>query len=222
MTRHWLLAAALATLSCAALAEEAKTAAAGANPAAAGADPARAQQIVSQVCAACHGADGNSPASANPSLAGQPADYITLQLAHFKTGIRVSPIMQPMVATLSDADMQALGTYFAQQKPKGMSAKDPASVKIAQQLYRGGDAANAVPACASCHLANGAGLPKNFPRVAGQHADYSYAQLQAFKSGQRGNDKDGKDVNGRIMASVAARLSDAQMKAVADYMAGLR
>lgn len=215
MIRHWLLAAALASLPLAALAEEAK-------PAAGAPDLARAQQIVSQVCAACHGADGNSPASANPSLAGQPADYITLQLAHFKAGIRPSPIMQPMAATLSDADMAALGAYFAQQQRKGQRAKDAAGVKVAQQLYRGGDAANAVPACASCHLANGAGLPKNFPRVAGQHADYSLAQLQAFKSGQRGNDKDGKDINGRIMASIAARLTDAQMKAVADYMAGLR
>lgn len=215
MIRHWLLAAALASLPLAALAEEAK-------PAAGAPDLAHAQQIVSQVCAACHGADGNSPASANPSLAGQPADYITLQLAHFKAGIRPSPIMQPMAATLSDADMTALGAYFAQQTPKGQRAKDAAGVKVAQLLYRGGDAANAVPACASCHLANGAGLPKNFPRVAGQHADYSLAQLQAFKSGQRGNDKDGKDINGRIMASIAARLTDAQMKAVADYMAGLR
>jgi cytochrome c553 len=216
MIRHWLLAAALAMLAAAAsAAEEAK-------PAAAAADPARAQQIVSQVCAACHGADGNSPAAANPSLAGQPADYITLQLAHFKAGIRPSPIMQPMAAPLSDADMQALGAYFAQQKPKGQAAKDASSVKLAQQLYRGGDNASGVPACASCHLANGAGLPKNYPRLAGQHADYAYAQLQAFKSGQRGNDKEGKDVNGRIMASIAARLSDAQMKAVADYTAGLR
>jgi cytochrome c553 len=217
MIRHWLLVAAFAMLPAAvAAAEEAKPAAAAA------ADPARAQQIVSQVCAACHGADGNSPASANPSLAGQPADYITLQLAHFKAGIRHSPVMQPMAAPLSDDDMRALGAYFAQQQPKGQKAKDATSVKLAQQLYRGGDAASAVPACASCHLANGAGLPRNYPRVAGQHADYTYAQLQAFKSGQRGNDKEGKDVNGRVMASIAARLTDAQMKAVADYMAGLR
>jgi cytochrome c553 len=215
MTRHWLLAAAFATLPLCAFGEEAK-------PAAAAADPARAQQIVTQVCAACHGADGNSPTPANPSLAGQPADYITLQLTHFKAGIRPSPVMQPMAQTLSDTDMQALGAYFAQQKPKGQKAKDAQNVKVAQQLYRGGDSANAVPACASCHLANGAGLPKNYPRVGGQHADYTYAQLQAFKSGQRGNDKEGKDVNGRVMASIAARLSDAQMKAVADYMAGLR
>ena len=218
MNRHWLLLAASAFLlpaAAATAAEEAK----GANGAA---DPARAQQIVSQVCAACHGADGNSPSPANPSLAGQPADYITRQLAHFKAGIRPSPIMQPMAAPLSDADMAALGAYFAQQKPKGLAAKDPAGVKVAQRLYRGGDAQAGIPACASCHAANGGGIPKNYPRVGGQHADYTYAQLQAFKSGQRGNDKDGKDVNGRIMVDIASRLSDAQMKSLADYMAGLR
>jgi cytochrome c553 len=216
MTRHWLLAAAFATLAPAALAAE------EAKPAAGAPDLARAQQIVSQVCAACHGPDGNSPASANPSLAGQPAQYITLQLAHFKAGIRPSPIMQPMAASLSDAEMAALGAFFAQQKPKPQTAKDPASVKLAQQLYRGGDLANEVPACSACHQPNGVGLMKNYPRLAGQHADYTYAQLTAFKSGQRGNDKDGKDVNGRVMGAIAARLSDAQMKAVADYVAGLR
>jgi cytochrome c553 len=216
MTCHWLLIAAVAgLLPAAALGEEAK-------PAAGAPDLKRAQAVVSQVCAACHGADGNSPTPANPNLAGQPADYITLQLAHFKAGLRVSPVMQPMAAPLSDADMQALGAYFAQQKPKGLAAKDASSVKLAQQLYRGGDAANGVPACASCHSPNGAGIPRNYPRVGGQHADYSYAQLQAFKLGQRGNDKDGKDINGRIMGTIASRLSDAQMKAVADYMAGLR
>jgi cytochrome c553 len=216
MNRHWLLLAASAfLLPVGASAEEAKGA-----PAAP--DPARAQQMVSQVCAACHGADGNSPTPANPSLAGQPADYITRQLANFKAGVRPSPIMQPIASTLSAPDMAALGAYFAQQKPKGLAAKDPANVRVAQRLYRGGDAQAGIPACASCHSANGGGIPKNYPRVGGQHADYTYAQLQAFKAGQRGNDKDGKDVNGRIMVDIASRLSDVQMKALADYMAGLR
>jgi cytochrome c553 len=216
MNRHWLLLAASAFLLPAAAAAEEAKGAPGAP------DTARAQQIVSQVCAACHGADGNSPTPANPSLAGQPADYITRQLAHFKAGVRQNPIMQPMAATLSDADMLALGAYFAQQKPKGLAAKDAAAVKVAQRLYRGGDAQAGLPACASCHAANGAGIPKNYPRLGGQHADYTYAQLQAFKAGQRGNDKDGKDVNGRVMVDIASRLSDTQMKALADYVAGLR
>ena len=192
------------------------------RPAAAKPDLAKAQQIVTQICAACHGADGNSVAAANPNLAGQDADYITLQLAHFKAGIRVNPTMQAMAAPLSDDDMRALGVFYAQQKPKGLSARDPSLVKTAQQLWRGGDAANGVPACAACHSPTGAGIPKNYPRLAGQYADYTYAQLQAFKSGQRGADAAGKDVNGRVMNAIAKQMSDAQMKAVADYAAGLR
>lgn len=185
-------------------------------------DLAKAQQIVTQICAACHGADGNSATAANPNLAGQHADYITLQLAHFKAGIRVNAVMQGMVATLTESDMKALGVYFSQQTPKGLAAKDPATIKAAQRLYRGGDAATGVPACASCHSPTGAGIPKSFPRVGGQYADYSYAQLKAFKAGERGADKDGKDINGKTMATIAGRMTDAQMKAVADYMAGLR
>ena len=97
------------------------------------------------------------------TLPGQDADYITLQLAHFKAGIRVNPTMQAMAASLTDDDMRALGAYFAQQKPKGLAAKDPSLVKAAQQLWRGGDAANGVPACAACHSPTGAGIPKNYP-----------------------------------------------------------
>jgi cytochrome c553 len=218
MTRTWryAIAAATAVISHVALAQEA------AHPAAAKPDLAKAQQIVNQVCAACHGADGNSVAAANPNLAGQGADYITLQLAHFKAGVRANATMQAMSAQLSDADMQALGAYFSQQKPKGLAAKDPALVKSGQKLWRGGDAANGIPACASCHLASGAGIPKNYPRLAGQYAEYTYAQLKAFKASERGEDAGGKDVNGRIMGTIAGKMSDAQMKAVADYAAGLR
>jgi cytochrome c553 len=218
MTRPWRYAlfAATAVMSIAAAAQEA-TQAAVAKP-----DLAKAGQIAAQVCAACHGADGNSAAAANPNLAGQGADYITLQLMHFKAGVRVSATMQAMAATLSDADMKALGIYFSQQKPKGLRAKDPALVKAGQKLWRGGDEATDVPACAACHSPTGAGIPKNYPRLAGQYADYVYAQLKAFQSGARGADPGGKDVNGRIMASIAHDMADAQMKAVADYAAGLR
>lgn len=180
------------------------------------------QKTVTQVCAACHGADGNSAIPANPTLAGQPADYITLQLAHFKAGVRANPTMQAMAAPLSDAQMKALGIYFASQKPKGSAAKDATLVKVGQTLYRGGETAVGLPACAACHSPNGAGLPKNYPRLAGQYADYTYAQLKAFKAGERGNDKDGKDVNGKIMNAIAQNLTDVQMKALADYVAGLR
>jgi cytochrome c553 len=190
---------------------------AGAKP-----DLAKAQQIVTQVCAACHGADGNSVSPVNPSLAGQHAEYITLQLMHFKQGIRNNPIMMPMAAGLSDADMVAIGVYFSQQKAKGSGAKDPALVAAGQKVFRGGAAAASLPACVACHLPDGVGIPIRYPRIGGQYADYTYTQLKAFKAGQRGMDKDGKDVNGRVMAQIASRMSDEEMQAVAQYAAGLR
>jgi cytochrome c553 len=218
MTRPWryALLAATAVISTAASAQEAAKAAPSAP------DLDRAKQIVTQICAACHGADGNSVAPVNPNLAGQIADYITLQLAHFKAGIRVNPTMQAMAATLSDADMQALGVYFSQQKPKGLAAKDPGLVKSGQHLWRGGNSATDIPACAGCHSPTGVGIPKNYPRLAGQYADYVYAQLKAFKSGDRGADKGGKDTNGRIMGAIVRDMTDDEMKALADYAMGLR
>jgi cytochrome c553 len=184
-------------------------------------DVAKAQQIVSSVCAACHGPDGNSPTPANPNLAGQQAAYISLQLAHFKDGTRANPIMSGMVQSLSPEDMKALGAYFAQQKPKGQAAKDPALVAAGQKLYRGGNSATGVPACAACHSPTGVGIPIRYPRLSGQYADYTLAQLQAFKAAQRGMDKEGKDINGRVMAQIASRMSESEMRAVADYAAGL-
>ena len=185
-------------------------------------DLAKAQQIVTQVCAACHGADGASPTSANPSLAGMPADYITTQLSHFKAGIRVNAVMQGMAAPLSEGDMVSLGAYFASQKPKIAGAKDAALARQGQKLWRAGDAANGIPACSACHGPAGAGLPKNFPRLGGQWSDYTVAQLKAFRSGERGSDAAGKDLNGKIMAGVARGMTDAQMKAVAEYAQGLK
>jgi cytochrome c553 len=185
-------------------------------------DLAKAKQTAETVCGACHGADGNSAVAANPNLAGQGAEYISRQLAHFKAGIRVNPIMQPLAQQLSDTDMAALGVYFSQQKPKNLTARDPQLVATGQKLFRGGDAASGLPACAACHSPTGAGIPKNFPKVSGQYADYTYAQLRAFKLGERGNDTGGKDADGRIMAAIAQKLTDTQMKALADYAAGLR
>jgi cytochrome c553 len=184
-------------------------------------DLAKAKQIVSSVCVACHGADGNSASPANPNLSGQGADYISEQLAHFKDGTRVSAIMQGMAASLTPEDMKSLGEYFAQQKPKLAGAKDPSLVAAGQKLYRGGNEATGVPACAACHGPAGVGIPLRYPRLSGQYADYTLSQLQAFKSNQRGMDKAGKDVNGRVMAQIAARLTEPEMRAVADYAAGL-
>jgi cytochrome c553 len=185
-------------------------------------DLARAKQIAETVCAACHGADGNSAVAVNPNLAGQGAEYISRQLTNFKAGVRVNPIMQGMTAPLTPPEIVALGVYFSQQKPKGNTARDPKLVEMAQTLYRAGDAATGLPACSACHSPTGSGIPKNYPRLSGQYSDYTYAQLKAFKAGERGNDKDGKDVQGRIMGAVAARMTDTQMKALADYASGLR
>ena len=184
-------------------------------------DLAKAQQIVSTVCAACHGPDGNSPTAANPNLAGQQAEYITLQLMHFKSGVRANPIMQSMAAPLSPEDMTALGAYFSQQKPKASAARDRDLVPAGQKLYRGGNAATSVPACAGCHAPNGVGIPSRYPRLSGQYAEYVYTQLAAFKAGARGMDNEGKDANGRVMAQIASRMVDRDMHAVAEYVAGL-
>lgn len=213
--KRLMLLAAIAGTWCAAVAHAAEGT--PAKP-----DLAKAQSIVTQVCSACHGTDGNSATPVNPSLAGQPAQYITLQLNHFKAGIRANPVMQGMAAGLTPEDMVALGIYFSQQKLKPQAAKDPALARIGEHIFRGGDTATGLPACAACHGPTGAGVPKNYPRLAGQYADYTYAQLKAFKARERGADKDGKDVNGAVMAAIAARLSDAQMKAVTEYTAGLR
>ena len=184
-------------------------------------DLAKAKQTADQICAACHGADGNSPSPANPNLAGQQAAYITVQLEHFKSGVRNNPIMAGMVATLTPEDMRALDIYFSQQKPKAAGIKDRELALAGQKLYRGGNVATGLPACAACHSPDGAGIPSRYPRLGGQYADYALAQLKAFKAGERGMDKEGKDINGRVMSQVAARLSDKEMQALAQYTSGL-
>ena len=214
MKQAWMLLAAGATFAFGVAAQ--------ADEGASKPDLAKAKQIVTTVCAACHGADGNSANPAYPSLAGQLAEYSTLQLLHFKSGIRNNAVMAAMVAPLTPEDMRALGAYFAMQTPKGQAAKDPALAVAGQKLFRGGVAANGTPACAACHAPSGVGIPVRYPRLSGQYADYLVAQLQAFKAGERGMDKDGKDVNGKIMSQIAARMSEQDMRAVAEYAAGLR
>jgi cytochrome c553 len=179
-------------------------------------DLSKAQQIVTKVCAACHGADGNAVIPGNPVLAGQHPEYVTKQLADFKSGERKSAVMAGMAAPLSPQDMKDLGAYFAAQKPRPGAAKDIELVKTGQAIYRGGIMAKAVPACASCHLANGVGIPIQYPRVAGQHADYTVQQLQQFRSGDRANDPN------KAMRTIASRMNDQEIKAAAEYIAGLR
>jgi cytochrome c553 len=184
-------------------------------------DSAKGQEIVSKVCAACHGPDGNSPLSVNPSLAGQHPEYIYKQLNNFKAkegkpAERNNPIMAGNVAGLSDDDMKNVATYYSNQAPRPRAARDPELVRQGQLIYRGGIAAKGLAACASCHSPNGAGLPAQFPRVAGQHAEYTAAQLKSFRSGERKNDPNS------MMRTVAGKLTDREIAAVSEYIAGLR
>lgn len=189
----------------------AQAAAADAKPAA----PAdKALQTVNTVCAACHGADGNSAITVNPKLAGQHPEYLIKQLTEFKSGKRANAVMSGMAATLSDEDVKTVAAYFASQRIKLGQAKTNGKGSLGEKIYRGGIAATNVPACASCHGANGAGIPKQFPRLAGQHADYTLAQLKTFRTGER--------ANAPMMMVISTKLTDAEMAAVSDYIQGLR
>ncbi|MES2637164.1 MAG: c-type cytochrome [Pseudomonadota bacterium] len=176
-------------------------------------DDAR-KKIVENVCAACHGVDGNSAISINPKLAGQHPEYLLKQLTNFKDGTRANAVMTGMVANLTPEDMQNLATYFAAQQQTLAKAKTNGTGSLGEKIYRGGIAKTNVPACASCHGAKGAGLPTQFPRLAGQHADYTLQQLKIFRTGER--------ANAPMMTLIAAKMTEAEMQAVADYMQGLR
>jgi len=179
-------------------------------------DSAKAQPIANQICAACHGADGNSPLPMNPSLAGQHPEYLFKQLNEFNSGSRNNAVMMGMVAGLSAEDMRNLAAYYAAQKPGETVAKDKELVAQGRKLFRGGNVANGVAACAGCHSPNGAGIPSQYPRLAGQHPEYVVAQLKAFRAGERANDAN------NMMRTVATRLTDKEIAAVAEYLSGLR
>lgn len=187
---------------------------AAAPPAASKPDLAKGQGVATQVCAACHTADGSRGSPANPILAGQHPEYLVKQLQEFKSGKRNNAIMKGFATTLSDDDMRNVAAFYASKTSKPGFAKNKDTVKLGEKIYRGGIADKAVPACAGCHSPNGAGIPAQYPRVGGQHSDYTEAQLVAFRSGARGNNAQ--------MTAIAAKLSDVEMKAVADYIAGLR
>ena len=177
------------------------------------AEVSSAEKTVQTVCAACHAPDGNSVITLNPKLAGQHSDYLLKQLTNFKAGTRANPVMMPMVANLTPEDMKNLADYFSSQNINLAKAKSNGANSLGEKIYRGGIAATGVPACAACHGANGAGLPKQFPRLAAQHADYTLAQLRTFRTGER--------ANAPMMMAIAAKMTDAEMQAVADYMQGL-
>ncbi len=185
------------------------------------ADPAKGKVIAETVCAACHGADGNSPASANPNLAGQVPEYIAKQLRNFKSidgkpALRNNAIMAGMAATVPDEEIPNVAAWFASQKAKPAAAKDESKIALGQKLWRQGDFKKGVPACAGCHGPAGAGLPAQYPKLAGQFPEYTEAQLKAFRTEERANDPE------KMMRMIAAKLSDVEIKAVAEYAAGLR
>jgi cytochrome c553 len=202
-----LAASALALLS-------AGSASAAAEPAAPfKADPAKGQQLAA-ACAACHTQDGSRGLPANPILQGQHAEYLVKQLTEFKGGKRKNAVMTGMAATIaSEEDMKHIAAFYASKSAKPGFAKDKATVALGEKIYRGGIASKQVPACAGCHSPNGAGIPAQYPRIGGQHADYAEAQLLSFRSGARANSAQ--------MMGIASKLNDAEIKAVADYVAGL-
>ena len=176
-------------------------------------DLAKGQTISTQVCGACHTADGSRGSPANPIIAGQHPEYLVKQLTEFKSGKRNNPIMKGFATALTDADMKNVAAFYASKVAKPGFAKNKDTVKLGEKIYRAGIADKAVPACAGCHSPNGAGIPAQYPRIGGQHADYTEAQLVAFRGGARGNSPQ--------MGVIAERMSDREVKAVADYIAGL-
>jgi cytochrome c553 len=165
-------------------------------------------------CVSCHGAGGNSTIVANPKLAGQNDRYLHKQLVDFTTPNRNQPVMTTYAKMLSEDEKKNIAAWLATQQPKGGAARNKDSLELGRKIYRGGIADRGVAACASCHGATGSGIPIQYPRLAGQHQDYTLAQLQAFKAGTRNNSPQ--------MGTLAKRMSDDEMKAVADYIAGLK
>lgn len=185
-------------------------------PAAAKGDATKGKTIVDNVCGACHGTDGNSTSPIYPVLAGQYPEYIHKQLTEFKSGARKNAIMAPNAAKLSDGDMLNVAAYFSAQQPKPRLAKDAELAAEGQKIYKGGNPSSGVPACASCHGPTGSGIPVQFPRLGSQQAKYVLTQLQNFRSGDRTND------GGKMMQVIARRLTPQEMRAVAEYISGLR
>lgn len=196
--------------------------AAPAEPAKAPAKPdiAKGEKIASEVCVACHAIDGNATAPANPKLAGQHPAYLAKQLANFKPAPgkdkaeRENAVMAAFSATLSEADMRNVAAYYASQQLKPSAASKAEYAELGQTIFRSGIADKGVPACASCHGPAGKGIPSQYPHVAGQWADYHVSQLKAFQAGTR--------ANYAPMSTIALRLTDREVQAVSDYMAGLR
>lgn len=177
-------------------------------------DLAKGEAKFTAMCAACHAPDGNSVLPANPKLAQQHPDYLYKQLSEFKAGKRQNPVMMGMTAGLSDDDMKDIAHWLASKKATAAVAKEKEPTLLGEKIFRGGIAERQIPACAGCHSPNGAGIPAQYPRLSGQHAEYTAAQLTAFRDAVRKNSQQ--------MSDVVAKLNDREIKAVADYIASLR
>ncbi len=197
-----------AALAATVLSSVAGEAAAPAKP-----DLAKGEASFAGVCAACHAPDGNSLIPVNPKLAQQHPEYIIKQLTEFKAGKRENAVMNGMAAALSESDMRNIAYWVSSKKATPGAAKEKEWVLLGEKIYRGGIADRQIPACAGCHSPNGAGIPGQYPRLSGQHADYAAVQLTAFRDGIRKNSVQ--------MTQVAAKLNDREIKAVADYISGL-
>ena len=177
-------------------------------------DLAKGQATATAVCGACHAFDGSRGAPANPILAGQHPEYLVKQLQEFKSGKRKNAVMAGMAATLSEDDMRHVAAFYASKSAKPGTAKNKDTIRLGERIWRGGITDKGVPACASCHGPTGSGIPSQYPRLAGQHADYTESQMLGFRSGGRANSAQ--------MMTIAAKLNDLEIKAVSDYIAGVR
>ena len=174
------------------------------------------KKIINNLCIACHAADGNSLIPANPKLAGQHAAYITKQLLNFKSGVRDNIVMAGMVANLTEQDMRNLGLFYETQSLALAEAKKNGVGSLGEKIFRSGLDVKGVPACASCHGPSGHGIPDSYPRLNAQHSEYTVSQLNLFRIDRRAND------SGMMMRSIAKKLTEEEMQAVADYIQGLR
>jgi cytochrome c553 len=177
-------------------------------------DLAKGQAVATQVCVACHSADGNRGSPAYPILQGQHPEYLAKQLHEFKSGKRKNPIMQGFAATLSEEDVRNVTAFYGSKQAKNGFATNKDTVSLGERIYRGGITEKQIPACAGCHSPTGAGIPAQYPRIGAQHGAYTEAQLTAFRSGGRANSPQ--------MTAIATKMNDLEIKAVADYIAGLR
>lgn len=177
-----------------------------------------APKLVREMCSACHGLDGNGSQPLHPEypkIAAKHSRYIVKQMRDYQAGKRKSPIMEPMVANLTAEQIEEVATYYSSQANKPNTVANPKLLELGRKIYNDGNPKTAVPSCSGCHLPDASG-DSRYPHLAAQHAQYTYVELKKFASAERDNDR------GLVMQSVALRMTDEEMKAVAEYIAGMK